>query len=432
MATMDDLIEEMLAEYELRFILDEPIPEAEERLLPRPLRPQWPFTDLDDRVPHPVRLPAGLWVEILDGAKDEFEVDGAAAVFSIWRVEGEDPLDIGDVEIADGMHARAGRLALDARMIDERAARLLDSLPEGEFLLKLKFLREKTEDDWVLEDKFDPVRAERKKGQGVIEVSRDTKPGVLTGIDSVFYQNAYPVTVVAYGLYPIGDPDPANLAPLRHSDLNCVAQRVMEHFERASRGHGLASTQRWKLQDWERGVHETGASVDVAELEKILWRPIVLRDIAGEYIFNSGKYRSGHRTIELICHNGHAWSKDLRFPQSREVHIYEGDVWHAIREVTQGEPLAVWLLGGRDRRLSVDQFVLQDGRTFRTQEAHERLKAICTGLGNPKLADRAFGENHAASIMVKEKNGWKPTPASLLRTSRRLVWSTVTTASGTQ
>ena len=56
--TVDDLIEEMLAEYEPRFILDEPIPEAEERLLPRPLRPQRPFTDLDDRVPHPVRLPA--------------------------------------------------------------------------------------------------------------------------------------------------------------------------------------------------------------------------------------------------------------------------------------------------------------------------------------------------------------------------------------
>ena len=141
---------------------------------------------------------------------------------------------------------------------------------------------------------FDPVRAEQKKGQGVIEVSRDTKPGVLTGIDNVFYQNAYPVTAVAYGLYPIRDPDPANLAPQRHGDLSCVAQRVMEHFEGASRGHRLTSIPRLgKLQDWERGVHETGASVDdVAELEKILWRPIVLRDIVGEYIFNSGKYRS--------------------------------------------------------------------------------------------------------------------------------------------
>ncbi|MEW8688762.1 MAG: hypothetical protein AB2556_23340 [Candidatus Thiodiazotropha sp.] len=90
------------------------------------------FTDLDDKVPHPVRFPAHQWVEILNDAKDEFEVDGAAAIFSTWRVEEEDPFDIGDVEIADGIHARAGRLALDARMTDERAA----SLPDNAFILK--------------------------------------------------------------------------------------------------------------------------------------------------------------------------------------------------------------------------------------------------------------------------------------------------------
>ena len=236
----------------------------------------------------------------------------------------------------------------------------------------------------------------------------------------MFYQNAYPVTAVVYGLYPIRGPDPANLAPLRDSDLNCVAQRVVEHFEGALRGQGLTPTRRHKIQEWEEKVHETGATVeDVAELEKILWRAIILRDIAGEDIFNSGKYgrgwNGGHRPIELICHNGHAWPKDLHFPQSREVHIYEGNVWHAIREVTQGEPLAVWLLGGQNRQTSVDQFVLQDGRTYRTRKAHERLKAICAKLGNPELADRAFGENHAAGIMAKERNGWKPTPANLLQ-----------------
>ena len=224
----------------------------------------------------------------------------------------------------------------------------------GEFILKLKFLRERQEGAWVLENKIDPVRAERKKGQEVIEVSRDTKPGSLSGIDSVFYQNAYPVTAVAYGLYPIRDPDPANLAPLKDGDLNCVALRVVEHFEGALRGQGLTSTWRQKIQEWEERVHETGASVDnVAELEKILKRAIILRDIPGEDIYNSGKYQRGGNgvrgIVELICHNGHAWPKDLHFPQSREVHIYEGNVWHAIREVTQGESLAVWLLGGQDR-----------------------------------------------------------------------------------
>ena len=53
----------------------------------------------------------------------------------------------------------------------------------------------------------------------------------------------------------------------------------------------------------------------MAELEKILKRAIVLRDIAGEDIYNSGKYqRSGWKAVELIVHNGLAWSKDLHLP----------------------------------------------------------------------------------------------------------------------
>ncbi len=62
---------------------------------------------------------------MLNDAKDKFEVDGAAAVISTCSLETEDPLDIGDV--ADGMHVRTGRLALDARMTDGRVARLLST-----------------------------------------------------------------------------------------------------------------------------------------------------------------------------------------------------------------------------------------------------------------------------------------------------------------
>ena len=99
MATMNDLIDEILAE------MPDPILEGQQ------------FIDLDDQVPNAVRLPAAEpWFEILNDAKYVFEVDGATVVFSTWRVEAEDPLDIGDIEIADGMYARAGRLALDARM----------------------------------------------------------------------------------------------------------------------------------------------------------------------------------------------------------------------------------------------------------------------------------------------------------------------------
>ena len=225
-------------------------------------------------------------------ATEEFEVDGAAAVFSTWRVEE-------DGEVADVR-------ALGARMSDERAARLLAILPGGEFLIRIKFLRD--ESDWVIEDKFDPVRGK----EAVLEIARDTKPAVLTGIDKVYYQNAYPVTAVIYGLYPIRDPDLANLDPLRDCDLNCVAQRVIEHFEGALRSQGLTPARRLKIQEREERVHETAATVDdVAELEKSLKRSIILRGIAGENIFNSGKYQRGGNgvrgVVELICHNGHAW-----------------------------------------------------------------------------------------------------------------------------
>ncbi|MEW8441098.1 MAG: hypothetical protein AB2689_23360, partial [Candidatus Thiodiazotropha taylori] len=68
-------------------------------------------------------------------------------------------------------------------------------------------------------------------------------------IDQRFYQRAYPVTAVAYGLYPIRDPDPANLAPLRDGDLNCVAQRVVEHFNGVMRGQGLTPARRQKIEE---------------------------------------------------------------------------------------------------------------------------------------------------------------------------------------
>ena len=89
-AGMDAYIEEILSQMPgVR-----PIPAPHRR---RPTL-AWPFTDLDDHVPHPVRLPPyEPWVEILKDTKEEFEIDGAAAVFSTWRVEGEDLHDISDI-----------------------------------------------------------------------------------------------------------------------------------------------------------------------------------------------------------------------------------------------------------------------------------------------------------------------------------------------
>lgn len=94
MATMDDLIEEMLAENKPWYILDEPIPEDVAIHLPRLLRPQRQFIDLDYQVQTPIQPPIDEWVEALNNANDKSAVDGITAVFSTLRVEDKDPIKI--------------------------------------------------------------------------------------------------------------------------------------------------------------------------------------------------------------------------------------------------------------------------------------------------------------------------------------------------
>ena len=97
-------------------------------------------------------------------------------------------------------------------------------------------------------------------------------------------------------------------------------------------------------------------------------------------------------------------------------------MWEAIPEATQGELKAVWVLGGgQDKRLTVDQFVLEDGQTYRTVQTHDALLKACRALApeDPEaLAQKVFGENHAASMFTKERNNWKPTPVHLLEVAQ--------------
>ncbi|KAK3746657.1 hypothetical protein RRG08_039082 [Elysia crispata] len=357
---------------------------------------------------------------LLRRAKAQHRREGAAHAFSSWRQEIPDPYEFDDVVVDSNISIRGGNIVSDYTLTAERATEVLNKLSNGKFLVKVKFLREQAPGVWVYEDGFAPLRQGRTRGGEVVEVTPETRPGALEGIDRLYYVNAYPVSAVVYGLYPIREPDERNLDPMRDGDLNCVAQRVIKHFDGAQRGQGLTPERREKIAQWEARVHDDGATLrDVAELEKILKRAVIVRDITGADLYNSRKYQhSGWKTIELTLHNGHAWGADLHFPQTREIAIYKGDVWAAIQEATQGEPKAVWVLGGgQNKRLTVDQFVLEDGRTFRTQETHNSLLEMCRHLApeDPEaLAGRVFGENHAASVVTREKNAWKPTPVNLL------------------
>ena len=364
--------------------------------------------DFDLDISTGIRYLEGEAGRILRRANAQHRREEAAHVFSTWRRESPDDLD--DLVVDGNIPGGAGILIQDYTLTSPRAMELLQKI-RGEFMLKIKFIRKPTPDIdiWVVEDAFTPLKQVRD-GRS-LTISTVTAPGALVGIDGLYYKNAYPVSAVVYGLYPMHKPNQNNLTPMREGCFNCVAQRAIEHFENAQRGSGMTKARRDKIEAWEVKVHNRGATHrDVSNLENILKRPIIVRYITGEDLYISGKYRAiKWAPIEVIQHNGHAWGANLHFPQARKVHIYEGDVWKAIKKATEDKPKAVWVLGGGDDKvLNVDQFVFDDGGTYRTRDAHEGLIGACRDLASEDpetLAIRAFGVNHAASNMAKERNG---------------------------
>ena len=233
--------------------------------------------------------------KLVGRAKKQHAREGAAHVFTSWRQETPDPYDLGDVVVNSHIRVVAGNVVEDNTIDATRAAEVLGGL-EGTYLLKIKLVKEEEEGVFVVEDAFQPLRAGRTRGQAVIEITAQTNPGVLEGIDRPYFGNAYPMSAVVYGLYPIREPDPANLAPMRAGDLNCVARVALNHLESATRGHGLTAARRAKIEAWEAGIHEAGATLqDLAGLEAAARRAIIVRDIAGEILHSSGKYGAARR-----------------------------------------------------------------------------------------------------------------------------------------
>ena len=171
-------------------------------------------------------------------------------------------------------------------------------------------------------------------------------------------------------------------------------------------------------------MHESGASIDsVAKLERILKRPIEIKDIVGEHIFNSGKYRAqNYQTIELVMHNGHAWNKDLQFPKNKKIRYYAGDMWQAVLQNTKEQPKSVWVFGGGDEKkcnpVLVEQFILANGSVYRTKEMHDDIlteskKSLAENEAKD-LAQSVFSKVSAVFKIAKEKNNWHATPKTVL------------------
>ncbi|GES82001.1 hypothetical protein GLOIN_2v1848952 [Rhizophagus clarus] len=359
----------------------------------------------------------------------------------------------------------------EAGMTKEHAKKILDVIDDNRFLIRVKFVRDNSSYDgrhnyaFKIVDKYQPIRESKRAGKKFVPedpnviLTKKTKPGFWVEIDEKFLvkiiqsenQSEYielDINAVVYGLYQIWESDSKRLMLMKDGTLNCVAQRVIEHFEKAKRGYGLTSTRKQKIGTWEKRICQPGAWIeDVAELEKIFKRSIKLLDIthgSDSTIFNSGKYRAGRfEEIEMVVHNGHAFPKNHHLPRDRMVEYYSDNAWNAINKALQG-PQAIWLIGLGLREgetleeiQSISQFILEDGRIFRTwmkqtdiikackelfKDAvdwqfwkgiinEERKRESLESLKIVELAEQVFGANHAGGKLANEINDWHPTPA---------------------
>ncbi|CAG8589857.1 4766_t:CDS:2 [Cetraspora pellucida] len=389
------------------------------------------FLDLDVEVPWPVRIPYNeehrvIWQNEIQTTKNMFKVDGAEYAFSTWFTEAK-VIDLASIILGAENEDEAMqevylqclyqnyleeeeineiiKLAVDAyrasdkgskawlehveqeieskkfeaRMTEKWAQEILNAINNGEFLIRPIHESKKAD------------RKIHRSGPNVI-LTKKTKPGFWVGIDEKF--------------------------------LVREVSEQSEHFDNTKRGHGLTEIHQQKINDWEKKMRIPGARVqDVAELEKILKRPIKLLDITHGTIFNSGKYRLGkYEEIGMVVHNGHAFPRNQHFPRDRMVEYYKGDTWEAISNALRG-PQAIWLMGVGDTSQTISQFVLEDGRTFRTWKKHTEIIEACKqlvndtidwqyqeGIINKKkksilseslkvvdLAEQVFGTNHAGS-----------------------------------
>ena len=85
---------------------------------------------------------------LLRRAKAQHQREGATHVFSSWRQETPDPYELGDVAVDDNISIRGGNIVSDYTLTAKRATEVLKKL-EGEYLVKVKFLREQAPGEWV-------------------------------------------------------------------------------------------------------------------------------------------------------------------------------------------------------------------------------------------------------------------------------------------
>ena len=141
----------------------------------------------------------------------------------------------------------------DYSITTERATKIIEGLPNGNFRLEVTFIKY-ANDQWKIERSRNPLLDSGKKQ--LFTLNRQTKPGALVGIDAMFYDVAYPVTVVIYSGYKIKKPDAKKLKPMRHPG-NCVAQVGEGFYSDSTRGGKLTPDRLKAINAWTNSTRRT-------------------------------------------------------------------------------------------------------------------------------------------------------------------------------
>ena len=303
----------------------------------------------------------------------------------------------------------------DASMTEERAEEIIDKLPDGDFRLQLTFIKHDG-NRWVIEKGRNPIRASNRKYLFIL--NKDTRPGALVGIDSLYYDEAYPVTVVIYEGYKLKEPDITKLQPMRHPG-NCVAKLIREYFTDSTKGGGcLTDARRKAIREWEKNTQRSGGTIEaIKKLEVAIKRRIAVLNIMGGFIYpGTDKYRGNGPAIKIYQHNGHAW-RELRFPRKKRVEVYKdvNPLWTEFD--LEGNILcdggdfikdnSIWLLDAEGT-----QFITQDGTLYRPQIEDDKIREACEVLGED-FREEVFCSSSLDFVAARKRNHWRPTPKEL-------------------
>ncbi|RHZ63506.1 hypothetical protein Glove_329g15 [Diversispora epigaea] len=153
----------------------------------------------------------------------------------------------------------------------------------------------------------------KKKKAGSL-TGEEITPGQLMGIDEYLWEKTREyVSHICYELRPVPIPQ-GPPGPYYNGDINCIVTELQRQIEQGGtkRAKGLTPARERALVEFNKKVLKPGCNLkDLHILEKDekdggLGMKIIVKDILGNEMWNSGKYKK-RSTLTVFCHNNYAW-----------------------------------------------------------------------------------------------------------------------------